>query len=45
MSKRTDAMDLLDKHVPAGIEIQSKRDAVTFKWLTGKSHAELVGGA
>jgi hypothetical protein len=42
MSKRDDAMALLDKNVPGGIEIQSKRDAEKFKSLTGISHETLV---
>jgi hypothetical protein len=42
MSKRDDAMALLDKYVPNGIEIQSKRDAEKFESLTGTSHEALV---
>jgi hypothetical protein len=42
MSKRSDAMALLDKHVPDGIEIQSKRDKEKFALLTGTSHETLV---
>ena len=42
MSKRDDAMALLNKYVPDGIEIQSKRDAEKFKLLTGTSHETLV---
>jgi hypothetical protein len=41
MSKRSDAMALLDKHVPDGIEIQSKRDKEKFALLTGTSHEPL----
>lgn len=42
MSKRSDALALLDTHVPDGVEIQSKRDAQRFKELTGTSHETLV---
>jgi hypothetical protein len=42
MSKRSEAMQLLNKNVPAGVEIQSERDKKRFEELTYTSHKTLT---